>query len=60
MKKYKYLIELLSYLELKEPNENCINYLVKVFNTLIRVKGEELYEFFGRERKIMRRMVELI
>jgi hypothetical protein len=39
MKRYKYLIELLNYLFIEKPDENCINYLIKIFNTLVRIKS---------------------
>jgi len=34
-----YLLDLVSYLEEKYIDENCINYLAKVLNTIIRVKN---------------------
>lgn len=56
-KKYVYLLDLLDYLNQNERDENCVNYLSKVLNTVIRTKPQETFEFFREKQEILDKII---
>jgi hypothetical protein len=41
-KKYKYLLEMLSYVEETNLDEICINSMAKVLNNLVKAKADQM------------------
>lgn len=52
-RKFMYLLDILDYLDQKECDENCVNYLSKVLATVIRVKPAEIFDFFREKEEIL-------
>lgn len=50
---------MLEYLNTNELDENCVNYTSKVFNTVVRIKPEEIFDFLVERVDVLQRIVEL-
>lgn len=57
--KYKYLLRIWEYFDCEDPDENCLNYIAKSLQTLIRKKLSEFLEFFSADPDRLKKLVRL-